>query len=52
MPIDIFDAVAWSAITPLSELSIKEGNRTVEFPDFTAGAWKERKPIFALGDCY
>jgi hypothetical protein len=52
MPIDIFDAVAWSAITPLSEQSLKDGNRTMEFPDFTAGAWKNRKPIFALSDTY
>jgi hypothetical protein len=52
MPIDIYDAVTWSAITPLSEASIAEGNRTMEFPDFTAGAWKTRTPIFALGDSY
>lgn len=48
MPIDIFDAVTWSAITPLSERSIGLGSMTVEFPDFTAGAWETRKPIFAL----
>ena len=48
MPIDIYDAVTWSAITPLSERSIGLGSMTVEFPDFTAGAWKTRKPIFAL----
>ncbi|HET9031932.1 MAG TPA: Gfo/Idh/MocA family oxidoreductase [Dokdonella sp.] len=48
MPINIYDAVTWSAITPLSEQSIGLGNRTVEFPDFTAGDWKTRKPIFAL----
>lgn len=48
MPIDIYDAVTWSAITPLSEQSIGLGNRTIEFPDFTAGDWKSRKPIFAL----
>lgn len=52
MPIDIYDAVAWSAITPLSEQSIANGNRTLEFPDFTAGKWKDRKPIFALDDRY
>ena len=52
MPIDIFDAVAWSAITPLSELSIAQGNRTLDFPDFTAGAWQSRPPIFALDDRY
>jgi hypothetical protein len=50
MPIDIYDAVAWSAITPLSEQSIAQDYRTLPFPDFTEGAWKDRKPIFALGD--
>lgn len=52
MPIDIYDAVAWSAITPLSEQSIAEGYKTLEFPDFTDGKWKDRKPIFALDDRY
>ena len=52
LPIDIYDAVAWSAITPLSELSIAGGNRTVEFPDFTGGKWRERKNGFALGGEY
>lgn len=35
MPIDICDAVAWSAVTPLSEQSIAEGFKTLAFPDFT-----------------
>ncbi|HWW11896.1 MAG TPA: gfo/Idh/MocA family oxidoreductase, partial [Brevundimonas sp.] len=52
MPIDIYDAVTWSAVTPLSEASIAEGNRTVDFPDFTDGAWRDRAPIFALDDRY
>lgn len=52
MPIDIYDAVAWSAITPLSEQSIASGYQTLEFPDFTEGAWKDRRPIFALDDRY
>jgi len=52
MPIDIFDAITWSAITPLSEQSIAEGYRTLEFPDFTAGAWQSRKPIFAFDAKY
>ncbi|HEY8881657.1 MAG TPA: Gfo/Idh/MocA family oxidoreductase [Roseateles sp.] len=52
MPIDIYDAVAWSAITPLSEQSIAEGFKTLPFPDFTEGKWKTRKPIFAFGDRY
>lgn len=52
MPIDIYDAVAWSAITPLSEQSIAAGNQTVEFPDFTEGKWNARQRIFALDGQY
>lgn len=52
MPIDIYDAVAWSAITPLSEQSIAEGFKTLEFPDFTKGLWRSRKPIFAFDAKY
>lgn len=52
MPIDVYDAVAWSAITPLSEQSVAEGSKTLDFPDFTAGAWRTRKPSFAFGDQY
>ena len=51
-PLDVYDAAAWSAITPLSEQSIALGNETVEFPDFTAGKWMYRKPVFALNDDY
>ena len=52
MPIDIYDAVAWSAITPLSEQSIAEDYKTLAFPDFTEGKWKDREPIFALDGRY
>lgn len=51
-PLDVYDAAAWSAITPLSEQSIELGNATVEFPDFTSGKWMHRKPVFALNDDY
>lgn len=51
-PLDVYDAAAWSAISPLSEQSIALGNETVDFPDFTGGQWKYRKPIFALTDAY
>ncbi|MDW8330333.1 MAG: Gfo/Idh/MocA family oxidoreductase [Cyclobacteriaceae bacterium] len=49
-PMDVYDAAAWSAITPLSERSIELGNETVEFPDFTGGQWMYRKNDFALTD--
>jgi hypothetical protein len=51
-PLDVYDAAAWSAITPLSEQSIELGNETMDFPDFTSGKWMSRKPIFALNDDY
>ncbi|GGB17689.1 Gfo/Idh/MocA family protein [Puia dinghuensis] len=51
-PQDVYDAAAWSAITPLSEQSIELGNITVPFPDFTGGQWMYRKQTFALSDEY
>jgi predicted dehydrogenase len=51
-PQDVYDAVTWSAITPLSEESIKKGGASVEFPDFTKGKWQNRKNTFAIDDSY
>lgn len=47
---DIYDAVSWRAITPLSETSIRNGGAPQEIPDFTRGKWLTRKPIFGLGN--
>ncbi len=41
-PIDVYDAVAWMVVTPLSEQSIAAGGAPVAFPDFTGGTWCER----------
>lgn len=49
-PIDVYDSVTMSVITPLSTKSLKEGNASVAFPDFTKGKWKDRKNSFALDD--
>ncbi|MDF1576325.1 MAG: Gfo/Idh/MocA family oxidoreductase [Bacteroidales bacterium] len=49
-PMDAYDAAVWSAITPLSELSIENNGDPQDFPDFTRGRWMNRKPVFALGD--
>lgn len=38
-PIDVYDAAAWMAVTPLSEQSIAMGGMPVAFPDFTHGQW-------------
>jgi predicted dehydrogenase len=51
-PQDVYDAVTWSAITPLSEISIKQKGASVDFPDFTRGKWQTRKNLFALDDTY
>ncbi len=51
-PQDVYDAVAWSAITPLSESSILKGGESIEFPDFTQGKWMYRKNDFAMNDVY
>ncbi len=51
-PQDVYDAVTWSAITPLSESSIQLGGESVEFPDFTQGKWMYRKNDFAQTDDY
>ncbi len=51
-PQDVYDAVTWSAITPLSETSIRMGGETLDFPDFTNGKWMYRKNDFALDDIY
>jgi predicted dehydrogenase len=41
--IDVYDAVTWSALVELSRLSILGGGAPQEYPDFTRGAWKDRK---------
>lgn len=43
MPIDVYDAACWMAITALSAESIANNSACVEFPDFTKGEWKTRK---------
>ena len=42
MPLDVYDAAAWMAITPLSEASIAMGGAPVSVPDFTRGQWHMR----------
>ena len=41
-PLDVYDAAAWSAVTPLSAQSIADGGAPQEFPDFTQGEWENR----------
>lgn len=40
--IDVYDAAAWSAPTPLSEKSVAENGAPQKFADFTRGHWRSR----------
>ncbi len=51
-PLDVYDAAAWSAITPLSEISIENNGEPQDFPDFTRGLWLKRKPYNWIKDTY
>ncbi len=44
MPIDVYDAASWMAISCLSEESISLGGMPVAIPDFTSGEWIMREP--------
>jgi predicted dehydrogenase len=51
-PLDAYDAAAWSAITPLSEISIENNGAPQNFPDFTRGIWVKRKPYNWMKNSY
>jgi hypothetical protein len=40
---DVYDAAAWTAPAPLSELSVAQRSTSVPFPDFTRGGWSEKR---------
>lgn len=39
--INVYDAASWSCLTELTELSVRQGGRPIEIPDFTNGRWAE-----------
>jgi hypothetical protein len=43
LDMDVYDMAEWCCITPLSRLSLENGNMPVEVPDFTRGAWDQVK---------
>ena len=51
-PLDAYDAAAWSAITPLSEVSIANNGEVQDFPDFTRARWIKRKPYDWMKDSF
>ncbi len=42
LDINVYDGVMWSAITPLSELSVANNSMPVMVPDFYSTKWKEK----------
>lgn len=42
---DVYDAAAWSAPGPLSEMSVAKGSMPVQFPDFTRGGWSAARSM-------
>lgn len=42
---DVYDAAAWSVVTPLSVWSVANRGQSIDFPDFTRGKWKTMKPL-------
>jgi rhodanese-related sulfurtransferase len=50
LDMDVYDAAAWSVVTPLSEISVELGSVPVKFPDFTRGRWKEERELQILID--
>ncbi|HEX9165390.1 MAG TPA: Gfo/Idh/MocA family oxidoreductase [Gemmatimonadales bacterium] len=41
---NVYDAALLSSVTPLSETSVAERSRPVDFPDFSRGRWKTQAP--------
>ena len=41
---NVYDAAALSAVTALSEWSVANGSKPIDFPDFTKGRWKTQEP--------
>ena len=44
--IDVYDAAAWSAPGPLSELSVAKKGQPMAVPDFTRGEWQKARASF------
>ena len=45
LDINVYDSVMWSAVTPLSELSVASKSISIPFPDFTNGSWKKTRQL-------
>ena len=50
IPLDqnVYEGCFWSAVSPLSEISVSQGGMPQKFPDFTRGRWVKTKPLHFL----
>ncbi|MCL4113831.1 UNVERIFIED_CONTAM: hypothetical protein GTU68_041393 [Idotea baltica] len=48
LDMDVYDAVDWSLVLPLSALSVQLGSAPLKFPDFTRGDWKNKRTLEVL----
>lgn len=46
---DVYDAAAWSVVSELTERSVANRSRALDFPDFTRGRWKTNTPLAIVG---
>jgi len=42
---DVYDAASWSVVSELTERSVANKSEPVDFPDYTRGKWKSKKPL-------
>ena len=45
LDMDVYDAAAWCAITPLSIWSVANRSNSIDVPDFTGSSWKINKRV-------
>lgn len=45
IPLDfnVYDGILWSAVTPLSELSVAQDSMRIDIPDFTGNTWQTKR---------
>jgi predicted dehydrogenase len=48
LDMDVYDAAAWSVVIPLSERSVAQKSRRVDFPDFTRGGWRTPRTLHVM----
>jgi predicted dehydrogenase len=52
LPLDlnVYDGAYWTAVTPLSEISVASNSMPVPIPDFMNGRWKEKQSLEIMRD--